>query len=132
MAPNASVQQPDIDVDISDYVVADQDSDGDERFGAFVQSRAAVTKQLPPVAEKLISIVKSRRLAEANVSTSDETETRKSSRSTSSLKNETELQPIKQSRGRSSSRIKPSDTPVFLHDPEIISGEKGYLSEILN
>ena len=69
--------------------------------------------------------MKSRRVAaEAKVSTSEETETRKRSRSTSSLKNETESQPIKQSRGRSSSRIKPSDTPVFLHDPEIISGDK--------
>ena len=76
--------------------------------------------------------MKARRLAEANASASEETEkvstsqegeseTRKRSRSmsTSSLIHEKDLKPTKQLRGKSSSRIKATDTPVFLQDPDL-------------
>ena len=107
----------DVDVNVNDYVVADQDSrsDGGESYGEFV----GATEKLPPPVEKLVSIVKARRIAQAEVSNSETTETRKRSRSTSSVKPETDPQPTKHSRGKSSSRITANDNPVFLHDPDV-------------
>ena len=120
MKPDASEKQSEIEVDVSEYVAADQNnSDGDDGFGNFVQSRAE--NPLPPVAIQLSVDKKDKRLSKVEASTSDETETRKRSRSTSSLKNESDSQPIKQSRGRSSSRICANDTPAFLHDPDVMA-----------
>ena len=123
MKPDISEKQSELEVDVSEYVAADQgNSDGDDGFGNFVQSRA--NNPLPPVALKLIAEEAKRLIA----STSGETETRKRSRSTSSLKHESDPQPMKQSRGRSSSRICTNDTPAFLHDP----GVKANLKESEN
>ena len=52
--------------------------------------------------------------------TSKDTETRKRSRSTSSVPAEnSDLQPMKQPRGKSSSRITANNNPVFLHGPGV-------------
>ena len=107
------------EVDISNYKAADQDSDGNDGFGDFVQGRAE--KKLPPAVANFIADIKLNRLSmqsEVEVPSSGETETRKRSRSTSSLKHETDVQPVKQSRGRSSSRVSANATPSFLHNDE--------------
>ena len=119
MKPVAGDKQPDIDIDISEYVAADQESDGSESFGEYVSAN----NQLPPVALKLIESVKAKRLSIDEASTG-ETETRKRSRSTScsSSKHESDPLPTKHSRGRSSSRdprINRNITPVFLQDPKL-------------
>ena len=103
MKPDVSIKQS--EVDINNYQAVEQDSDENDGFGSFVQHRAQIMD-----ADKTSNL---------QASTSGETETRKRSRSTSSVKQEADLQPTKHSRGRSSSRITANDTPVFLHDPEV-------------